>query len=51
MQVKKLMGHTQPLFRLFLSFQTNVNFLGENVHLVYSAGIQTHNLQNISLLP
>ena len=29
-------------------FATN---LGENVHPVYSAGIQTHGLQNMSLLP
>ena len=44
----------QPLFRLFSSFQT-LQFLQQinvkNVHPVYGAGIQTHDLWNMSLLP
>ena len=38
----------------FVFFQTNITFLQQrnvkNVHPVYSAGIQTPNLQNMSLL-
>ena len=43
------------LFILIFSMNKRDNFfatnLGENVHPVYSAGIQTHGLQNMSLLP
>ena len=49
------MGRPRPLFRLFSSFQTNITMLTTNVcekrHSVDSAGIQTHNLLNTSLLP
>ena len=44
-------------FCLFSSFQTNVIFIATNVcekmsiQYTYSARIQTHNLQNMSLLP
>ena len=48
------MGHPRPLFRLFSSFQANIIFLQQiyvkNVHPVYGAGTQTHDLQNMSLL-
>ena len=53
----KNMGHPRPLFRLFSSFQTNITILTTNicgkcyVHPVYGAGIRTHNLQSMSLLP
>ena len=46
-----------PLFRLFLSFQTNITILTTNqcekchVHPLSGAGIQTHDLWNVSLLP
>ena len=44
----------KTFFRLFSSFQS-LQFLQQiyvnNVHPVYSAGIQTHDLQNVSLLP
>ena len=50
-----LMGIPRPLFCLFLSFLTNITILTKinvkNVHPVYGAVIQTHNLQNKSLLP
>ena len=41
---------------IFGLFQTNINTIllqinVKNVHPVYGTGIQTHNLQNISLLP
>ena len=43
-------------FCLFLSFQPNIKLfynkcMGKNVHPVYCAGIRTHNLQFMSLLP
>ena len=52
------MGHPRPLFRLFSVFfkltskgtilqQINV----KNVHPVDGAGIRTHDLQDMSLLP
>ena len=49
----KKMGHSRPLFHLFhlkqkLQFLQQINV--KNVHTVYSAGIQTHNLQDTSLL-
>ena len=48
------MGHPRPLFVYFRLFQT-LQFLQQiyvkNVHRVYDAGIQTHNLQNASLMP
>ena len=49
------MGQPGPLFHLFSSFQTNITIFTTNkcekVHLVYSAGIQSHDLCNMSLLP
>ena len=47
---------TRRLFHLFLSFQKYITILTtnkceKNVHQVYSAGIQTHDLWNMSLLP
>ena len=51
------MGHPRPIFRLIFSlFQTNINTILQqinvkNVHPVYSTGIRTHDLQNVSLLP
>ena len=51
------MGQPRPLFRLFVVFskkhQYNFynKYMWKNVHLVYGAGIWTHNLQNMSLLP
>ena len=50
------MGHHRPLFRLFsVFFKQTVYFLQQinekNVHPVYSTGIQTHDLQNVSLIP
>ena len=41
---------------IFGLFQTNINTILQqinvkNVHLVYVTGIQTYNLQNVSLLP
>ena len=46
------MAHPRPLFRLFSSFQTKITWNKcENVHPVYSAGIQTHDLRNMYLLP
>ena len=48
-------GHPQPLFRLFSYYQINITFLLQifvnHVHPVYSAGIETHELHNMSLLP
>ena len=44
----KKMGHPRPHFHLFLSFQTTLQLLQQinvkNVHPVYNAGIQTHDL-------
>ena len=51
------MGHPRPLFHLFSPFQTNITILKTNkwekcnVHPVYGAGIQTHNLWNMRLVP
>ena len=49
------MGHPRSLFRLFSSIQTNVTILQQinvkNIHPVYGAGIRTHDLWNMSLLP
>ena len=49
------MVHPHPLFNLFLAFQTNITILQQinvkNVHPVYGAGIQAHDLWNMSLLP
>ena len=51
------MGHPQPYFRLFWSFSNcriNPNLATnqcKNFHQVYSAWIQTHYLQTVSLLP
>ena len=49
------MGHPRSLFHLFSSFQTNITILQQihlkNVHPVYSAGIWTNDLWNMSLLP
>ena len=49
-----LMGHPWPLLRLFSSVQTKITIFTmnvQNVHPVYDAGIRTHNLWNLSLLP
>ena len=51
------MDHPRPLFRLVLVFfkQTTIQCLQQinvkNVHPVNFAGIQTHDLQNMILLP
>ena len=49
------MGQPRPFFRLFSSFQTNFTIVSanmfKNVQPVYSAGIQTHDQQNMSLIP
>ena len=50
------MGQPRPLFRLFLaSSNKQSNFynksMWKNVHPVYSAAIQTHNLLNMSRHP
>ena len=55
----KKMVQPRPLFRLFLVFfkQTLLQFLQQinvkkcHVHPVYGAGIRTHNLWIVSLLP
>ena len=48
------MGHHRPLF-IFVFFKQTLQFLQQinvkNVHPVYSAGIRTHNIQNLSLIP
>ena len=50
------MGYTRPLFNLFsvLFKETSIQFynklMWKNVHPVYEAGIQAHNLQNLSPL-
>ena len=49
-------GQPRHLFQLFSAYQTHItNFTSnrcvKNVHPVYGAGIQTHNLWNMSLLP
>ena len=50
------MAQPRPLFRLFSVYSNkHYNFyniyMWKNVHSVYSAGIQTHDLQNVSLFP
>ena len=50
------MGHPRPLFRLFSVFSNKqYNFynksMWKNVHPVYSTGIWTHNLLNMSRHP
>ena len=51
----KKMGHPRPLSVYFRLFKQALQFLQQinvkNVHPEYGAGIQTHNLQNMSLLP
>ena len=49
----KKMDNPRPLFCLFSSFQTNNTILTtvKNVYPVYGAGIQTHDLCKIILLP
>ena len=49
-------GQPRLLFNLVLSFQTHItnfttNRYVKNVYPVYGAGIQTHDLLNMSLLP
>ena len=50
-----IMGYSQPLFVYFQSFQKTLQFLQKNnvkfFHPVYSAGIQSHNFHNMSLIP
>ena len=45
------MGHRRPLFRLFLSFKTNITILQQiyvkNVYPVYSTGIRTRDRQQL----
>ena len=51
------MGNPRPLFRLFLSFQENITIFTTNMCAKMSiqyrngAGIQTHDHQDMSLLP
>ena len=51
------MGQPRPLFIYIRSFQTNNTIFTTNqcekghVHPVYHAGIRTHDLQNMILLP
>ena len=49
------MGHPGLFFIYFCLFKQALQFLQQiyekNVHPVYGAGIQTHNLQDMSLLP
>ena len=52
------MGQTRPLFRLFsVFFKQTIQFLQQinvkkcHVHPVYGAGIRTHDLWIVSLLP
>ena len=52
----KKMGQPRPLFRLFsVFFKQTMQFLQQinvkHVHPVYGAGIQTHNLSNMSRHP
>ena len=51
----KKMGQPRPLFIYFRHFQTQITIVQQinvkNVHLVYVAGIRTHNIWNMSLLP
>ena len=52
---KKNLGQPGLLFVYFRSFQKHYNFynkyMWKNVHPVYGAGIQTHNLRNCESLP
>ena len=48
------MVHPRLVLFIFSLFQTNYFYkksIWENVHPVYSAGIRTHNLQDVSLFP
>ena len=50
------MDQPRPLFRLFLVFSNkHYNFYNKYmwkiIHPVYGAGIQTYDLQNVSLFP
>ena len=49
------MGHPGLFFHLFSAFQTHIIILQQinvkNVHPVYGAGIQTHDIWNMSVLP
>ena len=50
------MVHTRSLFRSFFVFQTNITSIllqinVKNVHPVYGAGVRTHNLQIVSVIP
>ena len=49
----KKIGHYRPLIRFFVF--SNKQFLQQidvkNVHKVYGAGIRTHDLWNMSLIP
>ena len=50
------MGHPRPLFFVyFRRFEKTLQFFQQinvkNVHPVWGAGIRTHNLSNMSLLP
>ena len=50
------MDQPRPLFHLFLVFSNKHynfynNYMWKNVHPVYGAGIQTHDLWNVSLFP
>ena len=51
-----LNGHPRPLFIYFRSFSSkhhnlNNKLMWKNVHPVYGAGIQTNDIQSMSLLP
>ena len=45
------MGYPWPLFRFFGLFQKNIKLILQqiNVHLVYGARLQTHDLHIVSL--
>ena len=49
-------GHPRPVFGFLSSFQTNITTFNnkvkcKNVQPIYSAGVQTHDLLDMSLLP
>ena len=46
-----LIGHPWPLFVYFRLFVFLQQINVKNVNPLYCAGIRTHNLQNMSLLP
>ena len=46
-----LNGPTPALFNLFLAFQKHYKLYNKYVHPVHGAGIRTHDLWNMSLLP